>query len=159
MQKGLTFAGFHPGDRFTTARRTITEAEIMQFVCLVGLFEPLFIDAEYIRNETLYGERIAPGSLTFAMAEGLSVQTGIIHGTAMAFVGLEKMRLFAPVKVNDTIQVEIEVLDCKKIESRHAGIVRYRQTVRNQRGEAVMEYEVSRLIKAENRNEPGKKAE
>ncbi len=158
MQTGLTFEGFHPGDRFITARRTVTEAEIMQFVCLVGLFEPLFIDAEYIRNETLYGERIAPGSLTFAMAEGLSVQTGIIHGTAMAFVGLEKMRLFGPVKVGDTIQVEIEVLGSKKVESRRAGIVRYRQTVRNQRGEAVMEYEVSRLIKGEDETGAEEKA-
>jgi hypothetical protein len=27
------------------------------------------------------------------MAEGLTVQTGIIHGTGMAFAGLDKMRL------------------------------------------------------------------
>src|SRR3989338_245935 len=107
MQKGITFEGFHRGDRFTTGRRTITETDVMQFVCLVGLNEPLFMDAEYIRNESLFGERIAPGSLTFGMAEGLTVQTGIIHGTAMAFVGLERMRLYAPVKVGDTIQVEI----------------------------------------------------
>lgn len=159
MQTGLTFEGFHPGDRFTTARRTVTEAEIMQFVCLVGLYEPLFMDIEYIRKETVYGERIAPGSLTFAMAEGLTIQTGIIHGTAMAFVGLEKMRLFGPVKVNDTIQVEIEVLDSKKIESRHAGIVRYRQTVFNQRQEKIMEYEVARLIKGKTEKSAEEKAQ
>ena len=147
MKTGITFENFRPGDRFVTARRTITETEIMQFVSLVGLFEPLFIDAEYIRNESLYGERIAPGSLTFSMAEGLTVQTGIIHGTGMAFLGLEKMRLFAPVKVGDTIQVDIEVLDTKEVKSRSGGIVRFRQKVNNQRGETVMEYEVARMIK------------
>lgn len=147
MQKGITFEGFHRGDRFATGRRTITESDVMQFVCLVGLLEPLFIDAEYIRNESLFGERIAPGSLTFGMAEGLTVQTGMIHGTGMAFVGLERMRLYAPVKVGDTIQVEIEVLDVKEVKSRGGGIVVFRQVVRNQQKDAVMEYDVSRLIR------------
>lgn len=154
--KGITFEGFHPGDRFATGRRTVTEHDIMQFVTLVGLYEPLFIDEEYIKNESLFGERVAPGSLTFAMAEGLTVQTGIIHGTGLAFVGLERMRLFGPVKVGDTIQVEIEVLEAKEVKSRGGGIVRYRQWVENQRGETVMEYDVSRLIRG-NKSEAGGK--
>lgn len=147
MQKGITFEGFHPGDHFITSRRTVTETDIMQFVCLVGLNEPLFMDLEYIREQSLYGERISPGSLTFGMAEGLTVQTGIIHGTAVAFVGLERMQLFAPVKVGDTIQVEIEVLQTKEVKSRGGGIIQFRQRVRNQRGDTVMEYHVSRLIR------------
>jgi acyl dehydratase len=145
--KGITFEGFHSGDRFMTGRRTVTEHDVMQFVGLVGLFEPLFIDEEYIRNESLFGERIAPGSLTFGLAEGLTVQTGIIHGTGMAFVGIDKMRLFGPVKIRDTIQVEIEVLDTKEVPDRGGGIVRYRHWVKNQRGETIMEYDVARLIR------------
>jgi acyl dehydratase len=148
--KGKTFEEFQPGDRYETGRRTITEYDILQFVTLVGLTEPLFLDMEYIRNESLYGERIAPGSLTFGMAEGLAVQTGLIHGTGMAFAGVDKMRLFGPVKVNDTILVEIEVLDTKPVPPRGGGIVRYRQWVKNQRGETIMEYDVARLIKAAN---------
>jgi acyl dehydratase len=148
---GKTFEEFQPGDRYTTGRRTITEHDILQFVTLVGLTEPLFQDMEYIRNESLYGERIAPGSLTFGMAEGLTVQTGLIHGTGLAFAGLDGMRLFAPVKVNDTIQVEIEVLDSKPVPTRGGGIVRYRQTVKNQRAEIIMEYDVARLIRGKSK--------
>jgi len=144
---GRTFEEFHAGERFSTGRRTITEHDILTFVNLVGLTEPLFLDIEYIRKESLFGERIAPGSLTFGMAEGLTVQTGLIHGTGMAFAGLDKMRLFSPVKVNDTIQVEIEVLETKPVPARGGGIVRYRQWVKNQRGETVMEYDVARLIR------------
>jgi acyl dehydratase len=154
MQKGSTFEQFHPGDRFVTGRRTVTEHDILQFVGLVGLTEPLFLDLEYIRNESLYGERIAPGSLTFGMAEGLTVQTGIIHGTGLAFAGLDRMRLFGPVKVNDTIQVEIEVLDTKAVPARGGGIVRYRQWVKNQRGETIMEYDVARLIHGATKEQP-----
>src|SRR5438309_11273615 len=123
MFKGITFEGFHAGDRFATGRRTITEHDILQFVGLVGLTEPLFLDMEYIRNESLYGERIAPGSLTFGMAEGLLVQTGIIHGTGLAFVGIDSMKLFGSVKVYDTIQVDIESLDTKQLPARGSGIV------------------------------------
>jgi acyl dehydratase len=145
--KGILFEGFHPGDRFITGRRTITEHDILQFVTLVGLTEPLFLDLEYIKNESLFGERIAPGSLTFGMAEGLTVQTGIIHGTGLAFAGLDRMRLFGPVKVGDTIEVAIEVLDTKAVPQRGGGIVRYRHWVKNQRGETIMEYDVARLIR------------
>ncbi len=147
MTTGITFEGFHPGDHFTTGRRTVTEHDILQFVSLVGLNEPLFVDLEYIRKESLFGERIAPGSLTFGMAEGLTVQSGILHKTGMAFVGLTQMRLLGPVKVNDTLQVEIEVLETKPVPPRGGGIVRYRQWVRNQHGDTVMEYDVSRLIR------------
>ena len=150
---GILFEGFHPGERFVTGRRTITEHDILQFVTLVGLTEPLFLDLEYIRKESIFGERIAPGSLTFGMAEGLTVQTGIIHGTGLAFAGLDRMRLFGPVKVGDTIQVEIEVLDTKAVPQRGGGIVRYRQWVKNQRGEAIMEYDVARLIRGEGKVE------
>ena len=93
-----------------------------------------------MRDETEYGERIAPGSLTFAIAEGLTTQTGMIHGTGLAFVGLQGMRLFRPVKVGDTIGVDIEVLESRRTKSRNAGIVRCRHLVKNQRGETVMDY-------------------
>jgi acyl dehydratase len=154
--KGMLFEGFHSGDRFVTGRRTIAEHDILQFVTLVGLTEPLFLDLEYIKNESIYGERIAPGSLTFGMAEGLTVQTGMIHGTGLAFAGLDRMRLFAPVKVGDTIQVEIEVLDTKPVPQRGGGIVRYRHWVKNQRGETIMEYDVARLIRGETSSGEGK---
>ncbi len=41
----------------------------------------------------------------------------------------------------------MEVLDSKEVKNRGEGIVRYRQQVRNQRGEIVMEYNVSCLIR------------
>ena len=153
---GKTFQEFQVGERYSTGRRTITEHDILQFVNLVGLTEPLFLDLEYIKKESLYGERIAPGSLTFGMAEGLTVQTGIIHGTGLAFAGLDRMRLFGPVKVGDTIQVEIEVLDTKPVPQRGGGIVRYRHWVKNQRAETIMEYDVARLIRGEQAGVEGK---
>lgn len=39
--------------------------------------------------------RLVPGALTFVFAEGLVIQTGVIHGTGLAFLGTE-LRVVAP---------------------------------------------------------------
>ena len=63
------------------------------------------------------------------MAEGLTGQTGLIHGTGMAFAGLDKMRLLGPVKVT-TRSGRNRSVDTKPVPARGGGIVRYRQWVR-----------------------------
>ena len=95
------------------------------------------------------------GELVLRHAQALSCLLGKralgyarLEAIGGAFVGIERMKLFGPVKVNDTIQVDIEVLDTKAVPARGGGIVRYRQWVKNQRGETVMEYDVARLIRA-----------
>jgi acyl dehydratase len=144
---GIDFEGHKVGDVYRTLARTVSETDIVNFVNACGFTEPLFLDMEFVKRESVFGRRAAPGALTFALSEGLVMQTGLIHGTGMAFAGLDSMRLFGPVKVNDTIQVEIEVLDTKPVRARGGGIVRYRQWVKNQRGETIMEYDVARLIR------------
>jgi acyl dehydratase len=147
MMQGKHFEELNVGDRFTTARRTVTEADVIQFVTLVGFIEPLFLDIEYIERESLFKRRIAPGTLVFSYSEGLVVQTGLIHGTGMAFAGLDRMVLKAPVFVGDTIRVEGEVIARHEGKRPDAGRVVWRHVVTNQRGEAVMTFEVSRLMK------------
>jgi len=62
------------------------------------------------------------------------------------------MKLFGPVMPDDTIRVEIEVLDKRKLTSRKGGIVRYQHRVRNQKGETIIKYVVSRLIRLAEEN-------
>jgi acyl dehydratase len=144
--EGITYSRFNLGDRFVTARRTITEFDIMQYVTFSGFNEPLFLDREFIRDKSLAGKPIAPGGLTFALVEGLAVQTGIIHGTGRAFVGINRMILSLPVFIGDTIQAEIEVIEKKDRPALGGGIVTFRHDVRNAVGNRVMIYEILRLI-------------
>ena len=53
-------------------------------------------------QEAGYRGRLVPGALTFALAEGLLMQTNVIHGTGIAFLGTT-MTVTAPVFVGDTI--------------------------------------------------------
>ena len=127
--------------------RTVTEFDVMTYVTLVGYLEPLFIDEEYIREESGFGSRIAPGLLTTSMADALIAQTGVLHGTGMALLEINGLKMKAPVRVGDTIRVDVEITEKRETSLPDRGVVSSKQVVRNQRGEAVVEYAVSRLIR------------
>jgi len=76
------------------------------------------------------------------------MQTGLIHGTGMAWLGGE-LRIVAPVLEGDTIRVEIEVADKRETKKVDRGIVTYRHRVRNQRDEVVLEATIQRMIRRE----------
>lgn len=140
-------------DRLTTARRTISETDIVSFVGLAHMIEPLFVDMEYVAEESPYGNRIAPGALTYAIAEGLILGTGQLSGTGLAFLQAE-FRTPAPVFVGDTLHVEQEVVDKRMSSKGGRGIVTFSETVKNQRGETVLVREIRRMVVARNGSPP-----
>ena len=128
-----------------TPRRTITEYDIMSFVTLCGFNEDLFLDEEYVKASG-FGARIAPGALVFCYAEGLVIQNGFLAGSAMAYLHGE-MDLKAPTYVGDTIQVKIRLASKRETRKPDRGIVITDHEVINQRGELVMTYSPTRMIK------------
>ncbi len=145
-QHGLSFEAHAVGARYETLGRTVSETEIVTFVNLCGFNEPLFMDMEYVARESVFKGRPVPGALTFCLSEGLVMQTGLFHGTGMAFLGGE-IRVVAPVLAGDTIRVEVEVTDKRETKKSDRGIVTYQHRVLNQRGELVLEARVQRMIR------------
>jgi acyl dehydratase len=148
--EGLFFEDFSPGKQFKTLKRTVTETDLVNFTTLCGFFESLFIDQTYVEAETSFGRRIAPGALSLAFAEGLTILSGILHHTGLAFLGLE-LEIKKPVFIGDTIGVEIEVIDRRETKKPDRGIVTFYHRVTNQEGEVVMEYRVKRMIRRQDR--------
>jgi len=144
--EGLDFEGHKVGAVYRTLARTVSETDIVSFVNLCGFVEPLFIDMEYVKRASVFKRRAAPGALTFSLSEGLIMQTGLIHGTGMAYLGGE-LRIVAPVLEGDTIRVEIEVVDKRETKKADRGIVTYQHRVLNQRDEVVLEARVQRMIR------------
>src|SRR2546427_12442493 len=143
---GIDFEGHKLSDVYRTLARTVSETDIVNFVNACGFTEPLFLDMEFVKRESVFGRRAAPGALTFALSEGLVMQTGLIHGTGMAWLGGE-LKVVAPVLEGDTIYVEIEIVDKRETKKPDRGIVTYKHRVLNQRGETVMELTLQRMIK------------
>jgi acyl dehydratase len=146
MITGLYFEEFLIEKNYLTNRRTITETDHINFISSFGFFEPLFMDQAYVATETPYGGRIVPGALTFSIAEGLTILSGILHGTGMAFLEVA-LKVLKPVFIGDTITVEIAVLAKRETKKIDRGIVTFSQRVINQDNLSVMEYKIKRMIR------------
>ncbi len=144
--QGLTYEEHAIGAVYRTLGRTVSEADICAFVNLCGFNEPLFMDMEYVAKESVFKGRPAPGAMTFSLSEGLIMQTGLIHGTGMSYLGSE-IRIVAPVLEGDTLRVSVTITDKRETKKPDRGIVSYRHEVTNQRGELVLEATVKRMIK------------
>ena len=95
--------------RLTSHRRTITETDIVNFVNLVGLHEPPFIDMEWVKETMpgLHNQRFAPAPFLISLGMGL-VSTSVTNlvntiaeqekfGPFHGMVGLEaKIKLILP---------------------------------------------------------------
>jgi len=146
IRQGLTYEQHEVGAKYETLGRTVGDADISAFVNLCGFNEPLFMDMEYVARESVFKGRPAPGAFTFCLSEGLVMQTGLIHGTGMSYLGSE-IRIIAPVLAGDTIRVAVTIIDKRETKKPDRGIVTYKHEVKNQRGELVLEATVRRMIK------------
>lgn len=137
LTKGRTYDEFTVGEKFRFRLPTVTEGYINNFCNLTGDLNPLHVDLE-VAKKTIYGERIAPGTLTVSLT--FTAFAMLAFGTGMALLELN-FKFMAPVKIDDTLEVEIEILE-KHPSRKYAGqggIVHQRMTTRNQQGVIVAE--------------------
>lgn len=146
LTRGLYFEDLEVGWKARTPGRTVTEADIVGFAGLSGDYMPLHTDAEYARG-TIFGERVAHGLLGLAIASGLAARLGFLEETVEAFTGLE-WKFRAPIRIGDTIRVEIEVAQKRPMPDRHAGFIVFNVQVVNQRGEVVQKGQWTLLVRA-----------
>jgi acyl dehydratase len=146
LGQGIAFEQQRVGSRFRTCGRTVTEADLVNFIGATGMLEPLFTNLQYLQTESVIKGRPVPAALAYSFAEAQLIQ-GMLLGVGMAFLGME-MQVKGPVLVGDTIHVEVEVLEARRSGSRPGvGLVKTRNSIINQRGETVLEYTPLRMIK------------
>lgn len=136
------------GERLLTARRTVTEADLVNFACLSGDYFYAHMD-KIAAAESLFEERVAHGYFIVSAAAGLFVDAA--PGPVIANYGMDNLRFVEPVKIGDTIQVE---LTCKqktpKLQrdpsQKPHGVVVWDIKVKNQRNELVATYDILTLV-------------
>jgi acyl dehydratase len=143
---GLCFEDLPVGRRFKTIGRTVTEADITNFVNCTGMVEVLFTNREFLAQESDIKGRPAPGALVYCFAEGLLVQATMQH-TGFAFLHME-LTVEAPVVAGDTIHAECEIIEARRSKSRSGrGLVRTLVRVVKQDGTTALVYTPLRLVK------------
>ena len=131
------FEDFNAGDRFESARLTVSETLIVEFG---RLYDPqvFHTDAEAAKT-TIYGGLIASGLQTIALTFKLFLETGTIAASSLGSPGLDEIRWKVPVRPGDILRVVAEVLETRASSSKpDRGIMRVLYTTLNQRGEAVL---------------------
>jgi acyl dehydratase len=119
------------GDTSVSRRRTITEADIVQFAMFTGDWHPIHTDVEYAEADPRFGQRIAHGALVISVGLGL---VEFWPPAMKAFYGIDRLRFVHPTLIGDTLRVETEVLDIRARPDGD-GVVTYRWVVLNQKDE------------------------
>ena len=146
---GFHFEDLPQGRKFKTIGRTVTEADIVNFVNCTGMVEVLFTNVEFLRHESDIKGRLAPAALVYAFAEGLLVQSTMQH-TGFAFHNMQ-LDVKSPVLAGDTIHVECEVTESRLSRSKPGrGLVRTSNSVVKQDGTVALVYTPLRMIKCKN---------
>jgi acyl dehydratase len=143
---GLYFEDLPVGRQFKTIGRTVTEADITNFVNCTGMVEVLFTNTEFLAHESDIKGRPAPGALVYSFAEGLLVQSVMQH-TGLAFLHME-LSVESPVVAGDTIHAECEIIEARRSKSRAGrGLVRSRVRVVKQDGTVAVTYTPLRMVR------------
>ena len=113
---------------------------------MAGFTEGFFNDEEYAKK-TVFGGRIAPGRMTLMLMGALCEQSGVWEHTVIALLGINNVKITAPLKAGDTITVEMEIIEKRETKKGDRGLIIHRETCTNQRGESIAECEVTHLVK------------
>jgi acyl dehydratase len=143
---GQYFEDMPLGRQYRTIGRTITNADIVNFINCTGLTEVYFIDHEAIRNQSVFGRRFAPMALCYCFSEALIAQATLQYtGLAMLHLDLD---MKVPVFKDDTIHAECEVIEARlSRKDPTRGILKTRVNIVNQNGEIVCVYTPTRMVK------------
>ena len=144
MAQELYFEDFHIGQMFHSAGSAkVTAEEIKEFGQKYDP-QPFHLD-EAAGEGSFFKGLAASGWLTAAVVMRLRVQSIQVFG-GMIGAGVEEMRWTEPVRPNDVIRTEIEVVGVRQSASRkNYGIVRTRTLAFNQRNQVVMRSTVNFL--------------
>ena len=135
---GLYYEDYTIGQEFITGRRTITEADIMNFGALTWDNNPLHTD-QVFGETTIFGQRIGHGLIGLSYAVGLASLLGIAEGTTIAFLEVDQWKFVGPILIGDTIHCKMTVVEMRETKKPDRGIVTRKIEVINQRGEVIQE--------------------
>jgi len=145
------FDDFEPGATYRHARgKTVSELDNVLITNMVqNTAEPHF-NEDFAARDPLFRKRIVYGGVTIAMVVGLAAQDTARH--ALREIGMDRIRLFAPVYHGDTLYAFSDVLSAKRTQA-DAGIVTFRHRGFNQNDTLVFAGERSVLIAARHKGE------
>jgi len=107
---GKFFDEWVVGEEYVSPSRTITETDVVMFAAMSGDYNELHTSEVFMRDSQ-FGRRIVHGLLGLAVSHGLLFRTGLLEGSAIAFLGVESWKFEAPIFFGDTIRIKVKVAE------------------------------------------------
>ncbi len=135
------------GETLVTHRRTVTEADIVNFGCVSGDHFYAHFD-EIAARDSFFGQRVAHGYFVISAAAGMFVHPA--PGPVIANYGLENLRFVEPVPAGTTIQCKLtvkrKIKKAPRGDEKPNGVVVWAVEVTNQDGGPVAVYDILTLV-------------
>ena len=126
-----TFNRLDVGTTVVSQGRTITESLASDAATIGGYVHPLFTDHEYVRRHTSFEPPLIPGQFVLYLLGGLAEMAGVFDETTIGLVALDDVRFAAPVRVGETIRLEMEVVERRVTSDGTKGVMRLDWTCRS----------------------------
>lgn len=137
------------GETLVTHRRTVTEADVVNFAGVSGDFFYAHTDDIAAKESPIFERRVAHGYFVLSAAAGLFVHPA--PGPVIANYGLDNLRFTEPVYIGDTIHVKLTCMRKtakeKKEDQVPQGVVAWDVEVLNQNDVMVATYTILTLVR------------
>ena len=126
MDLPLSYEDIFIGQSWTSPRRTVTEADVVNFATMTGDFNPLHVDYDYAAK-TPYRQPIAHGLLGLAWVAGLGSYFPNVN--TVAFTAVRNWEFIRPLFFGDTVFVETTCLEKTPVGRKNGKILWQRQLI------------------------------
>lgn len=142
----MYFEDFKIGQKVQIEPITITLEDIYEFA---NKFDPLPIhnDPQFAK-ESIYEGIIASGFHTLCAVWGQWVRMNVVKAEVIGGLGIDFLNWTAPVRPNDRLNADIEVVDLIPSSKGGRGILVAKATAYNQNGQVVLVAQVKGLVKS-----------
>ena len=145
MDSPLFFNDIPIGRVWVSPRRTVTEADVVNFATMTGDFNPLHVDYDYAAKSH-YRRPVAHGLLGLAWVAGLG--SYFPNVSTLAFTAIRDWQFTRPIFFGDTVFVETVCLE-KSPAGRRSGKVVWHRKLINQSDQIVQEGVFETLVATE----------
>jgi acyl dehydratase len=133
----MKFAEFRTGMSFSVGRRSVTEAEIIEFA---SRYDPQWFHTDPARAAaSRWQGLIASGWHTCSIAMRLLVEHVLVDSESIGSPGLEQIKWPNPLRPDEEVELRVEVLQTRISSSGKIGIVRWRWVLATVAGVTVLD--------------------
>ena len=140
----MLFEQIEPGMIIEGGRRSVTEAEIIEFA---KRYDPQWFHTDPVRAQnSRWKGLIASGWMTCSIAMELAVKSVLADSQSIGSPGVEQLKWLNPVRPGDELGLRLEVMEKSHSRSGSVGIIKWRWVLTTQAQVPVLELTATSLF-------------